>query len=499
MTRSTTHRSNFSINRFSYSRDYLGRIRSAVRYSRSLIFSMTILCLLFVSGCSTKLQVFGTPSEIEGYQQSATVAAKANMLEGIVYYLPMAVFDVEITWHLKSCPDSNSKENAAVNLTARLTERYVADSATPHVIDYQALNAPLTHTNLKVSLYPNGTLQSINGTVESKASTVLASTLNIASSLSQVFSLQALGTDDQIRCNPMAAIALINKNELLPQIKMLKEDILKTSTIVPLDHEKLRELKSELQVRHDALSSYTNKTSFTQKFFWAPSDLDEHIDFIVSSTGYQKLFHRVARTSGYQTMATDPSNQGPDTFPPNCVFATIASSSVTVTNGTRRHGGIHDVKDNPNRHLYYRVPIVATIALGSGLAVSNYSDDDPNAIECQTQGSKLIATKEVQLPQAGFHVALPLENTAFDRNNIIAEFNANGSLKEFHYITDAQAEGLAQALAGTAKTAAEILETAKSKELKELQARTALLKAEADLIEAERILRALKEQDETGE
>ena len=465
---------------------------------------MTILCLLFVSGCSTKLQVYGTPSAIEGYQKSAIVGAKASMLEGIVYYLPMAVFDVDITWHLKSCPESNSKENAAVNLTARLTERYVADSATPHVIDYQALNAPLTHTNLKVSLYPNGTLQSINGTVESKASTVLASTLNIASSLSQIFSLQTLGTDDQIRCNPMAATALINKKALLSKIKMLKENILKTSTIVPLDHEKLRALNSELQVRLDALSSYTNKTSFTQKFFWAPSDHDEHMDFSMSSTGYQKLFNRVARTSEPQIMGTDTSSQGPDTFPPNCVFATITSSSVTVTKGTRRHGGIHDVKDNPNRHLYYRVPIAATVALFSGIAVPNSSDESPNTIECQTQDSKLvdsklIATKDVQLPQAGFHVALPLENSAFDRNNIIAEFNANGSLKEFNYITDAQAEGLAQALAGTAKTAAEILETAKTKELRELQARTTLLKAEADLIEAERTLRALKEQDDTGE
>lgn len=499
MSRSANLRSDFSMNGSSHSRDNPGRMRSAVGYSRSLFVSMTTLCLLLVSGCSTKLQVFGTPSDIETYQQSASVGANPTMLEGVVYYLPMAVFDIDLTWQLKSCPDSTSKENAAAKLTAQVTERYVADSTMPHVIDYQALNAPLTHTNFQVSLYANGTLQSINGTVESKASTVLASTLEIASSLSKVFSLQTLGTDKQIRCNPVAATALKNKNELLPKIKMLKEDILEVSTIVPLDHERLRELNSELQIRLDALSSYTSKTSFTQKFFWAPSDLDERTDFSMSSTGYQKLFSRVARTPQYQTMANDPSNRDPDTFPPDCVFATLSSSSVTVTNGVRWHGGIRDEKYNPNKHLYYRVPIATTLALGSGIAVPSNTGDDSGAIDCKGQDTKLVATKEVQLPQAGVHVALPLENTAFDKNNIIAEFNEDGSLKKFDYITDAQAEGLAQALAGTAKTAAEIFETAKAKELKELQAKTALLKAEAELIEAERTLRALREQEDIGE
>ena len=102
--------------------------------------------------------------------------------------------------------------------------------------------------------------------------------------------------------------------------------------------------------------------------------------------------------------------------------------------------------------------------------------------------------KDVQLPQAGYHVALPLKNGAFDKNTIVAEFADDGTLTRFDYITDAQAEGLAQALASTAKTATEILDARKSKEFRELQAKTDLLKAEAAFIEAERTLRTLKDE-----
>ena len=93
------------------------------------------------------------------------------------------------------------------------------------------------------------------------------------------------------------------------------------------------------------------------------------------------------------------------------------------------------------------------------------------------------------------HLALPLVNAAFDKTNLVAEFDENGALSRFQFVTGARLEGLAQALATTAKTANEILEARKGRELKKVQAKTELLKAKAEFIKAERDLQALEDDE----
>ena len=96
-------------------------------------------------------------------------------------------------------------------------------------------------------------------------------------------------------------------------------------------------------------------------------------------------------------------------------------------------------------------------------------------------------------------MALPLENAVFDNNTIVAEFAPNGSMLKFEFSTNAQAEGFAQALAAAAKTAVEVHEIQEGEELRELRAKTELLKAQAALIQAERALQALQADQSSGQ
>lgn len=417
------------------------------------------LMLALVFGCTTQMAVVSDEAHIRELQPLSNEKSD-RPIEGVVYYLPAVMFDMAATWTLVSCGPV-VMPNAEVKLSVQITERHLADLSRPYVIHYKNLDAPLKNTTLKVQLYPNGTLQSINGDIKDKASSALTSLLELAKSISAIIPTPMSTLVPQPKphtpCNPEAVEYLKKRKTISLQIAKMKQEIVDISALKNLtdtEIKKLRELNQRIKIRNVALRAFSEKTSFSQSFQWMPpmfSGNETSKPFNMKSDGFLKLFQNDSK---------------PD-----------LSFIVTIKKSSESKSKIMDSKMNPGKHLIYRSPM-------------------PAILQIQDGKKSVVTMKHVQLPQAGFHVALPLINQGFDNKNLIAEFAENGALTRFDFITEAQSESLAQALAKTAKTAKEIIEERKGRELKQIQAKTNLLKAKADLIRAQHDLQALEDAGE---
>ena len=302
-----------------------------------------------------------------------------------------------------------------------------------------------------MSLYPNGTLRSINTEVQDKAGTIVPSVLELTSSI--VDTARKLSSKGDTLCNPRARQAMDQREKLWGQITGLKALVTEISARDPLtddDKKQLQQANENLKIKNGALAEASEQSSYKQSFRWMPSNGTRAKSLKMNAQGKRKLFSNEEKV--------------PALF--RCIQATLKCQERSVDTKS---------KSNPGMHLIYRVPAPATLELA-------YCGEET-----------IVARKDVDLPQAGVHMALPLINTAFDKTNLVAEFDENGALTEFQFVTGARLEGLAQALATTAKTANEILEARKGRELKKVQTKTELLKAKAELIKAERDLQALED------
>ncbi len=424
------------------------------RVFRSLRASATVItCFLALSACTTQLQVKELNSRLK------TIDGKSPTT-GVVYYLPAVDFKITATWKLESC--ENGSARATLNLD--VTERYLADRGRPFLLDYTWLESLFTHTDLSVSLYSNGTLQSINGDIKDSTGTVVASTLDLARSAAQIqhVALHVAHNGAPANCTEKATKSLMARNNLALAIRDLEHKIVTMSEQNPLSGKslrRLRKLNQKLATKRAAYTVRLAETSFREPFTWMPSTATMNMTFKMNEQGRRKLFD-----GEYQ--------------PPNSCFRAGLEgiSPMRDTQKSNIGGDVLLPENSKSRggHLFYRVPAFATLKL-------------------QTERGELLARKEVRLPQFGVDVALPLVNNAFDRANLVAKFDESGALTEFRYVRNAQLEGLTQALAKTVKTANEILETRQGRELKKLQGKTDLLKARAELIKAERDLQALED------
>ena len=414
-----------------------------------------VLMFALVFGCTTQMAIVSDDDHIEKLQPRS--GGKADRpIEGVVYYLPAVMFDMAATWTLVSC-GTDEMPNADIRLSVQITERHSADLKRPYVINYKNFDAPLKNSTLKVNLYPNGTLQSINGDIKDKTSSIVTSALELAKSISAISPISPMGIPKvrpqplQTPCSQEAVEYLRKRKAISLHIAKMKQEIVDISALKNLTDnniEKLRELNKLIKIRNVALRAYMAKTSIKKPFQLIPPNIGYSEIFKMKSNHFAKLFKKG--------------------------FAPPLSFEATIKKSNKSESKIKDSDMNPGKHLIYRSPM-------------------PAILQIQDTDESVLDMRHVQLPQAGFHVALPLISEGFDKNNLIAEFAENGALTRFEFTTEAQLEGLAQALAKTVKTAEEIIEERKGRALKELQAKTNLLKAKANFIKAQHELQVLED------
>ena len=234
----------------------------------------------------------------------------------------------------------------------------------------------------------------------------------------------------------------------------------------------LQNLNRKLEIKKAEFTRLLVQTSIKESFNWVPAGGNRTKRLRMRPSGQKKLA---------QMLTTIPNE------PLSIKAAVNPVHTPSSVKGDSHEIVIRDSSHNPGNHLIYRAPVPANLVL--------CHDGCPAVLNCddRNEDSGTVACKEVQLPQVGLHLALPLVNKGMRKTNLIAEFEESGELRTFRFVSKSQAGELMQALSESARTASEIVEASKGRHLKELQAETELLKARADFIKAERELQALEE------
>jgi hypothetical protein len=143
---------------------------------------LTALAILAATGCSTSLQ-------------SNRHYADSEVEPGVLYNLPMAVFDVDVKFLVTGCSTKGGLHELAWELAEGAAAHGLApDPAETYRIPYNALNSPLKLTNVTLSMHPNGMIKSINAVAEDRTSQVLASVAGTALNLFKASVLRVAGT-----------------------------------------------------------------------------------------------------------------------------------------------------------------------------------------------------------------------------------------------------------------------------------------------------------------
>ena len=428
--------------------------RSLQRVSGLFLFIGTTATFL---ACTTQLRVVTAPSAI-GEMQGVSARTATQPLPGVVYYLPVASYDITVTWLLTKCASAE----IAFQVSATIVEKLVADTGSPYVIDYSRADTLLKQTDLQVALYENGTLKSLNGSSGDASGEVLTSTLRAATNVfsrRRVEDSRPLGSSAG-PCLEHVSGAIAQRERLRQQIATLREQNYNVALKDPLtdaDKLEIRKNTASLGLKEDALRRIEALISHTESRTWTPKNLSDFDMIKMSALGLRKFLPE-AEVS--KRKAEIPDREVKVRFEPDA-----------------QSRKIQDVGENPKEHIVYRNPAQAVLRLETA------------------KDAQAVVEKKVGVPQAGERMALPLVNKAFRNTSLSAQFAPNGALTEFKYVSKVQAAALSRAVSEVAGA----VEAARSRELRSLEERTAVARAEAELIKAERELAALQAEQNGNE
>lgn len=143
---------------------------------------LAAIAIVTVTGCSTSLQSnrHFSDSEVE---------------PGVLYNLPMAIFDVDAKFLITGCKSTGGIHELSWELVDGTAAHSLApDPAETYRIPYNALNSPLKLTSATISMHPNGMIKSINAEVEDRTTQVLASVTGSVLNLFKASALRVAGT-----------------------------------------------------------------------------------------------------------------------------------------------------------------------------------------------------------------------------------------------------------------------------------------------------------------
>lgn len=143
---------------------------------------LSAMAIVTVTGCSTSLQ-------------SNRHYADSEVEPGLLYNLPMAVFDVDAKFLITGCKSTGGIHELSWELAEGTAAHSLApDPAETYRIPYDALNSPLKLTSATISMHPNGMIKSINAEVEDRTAQVLASVAGSVLNLFKASVLRVAGT-----------------------------------------------------------------------------------------------------------------------------------------------------------------------------------------------------------------------------------------------------------------------------------------------------------------
>ncbi|MDY7065496.1 hypothetical protein PsexTeo8_19320 [Pseudomonas extremaustralis] len=415
---------------------------------------MTRSCSLLVLLCGT---VVGCTTSLT-HQKLETGAQPDS--PGFSYYLPRQRFIVTATYELRNCPNprgSEEEKSAPLEVTqsATVTEAPIADHREYYSVPLDTLSSGWKTTTLTATFYENQTLHTFGATADDRTGAVIKGVLAAAVSVAKIQTGTFTAAAEKPICHDTIYDALKTVQD---GDKALLSDKL---------DEKGRASKVAV------VTAARSILKITESYVFDPS-----LDNLEQRNDPQRS-RLVAWFANPSTIAAAGKDNA-------------AWYARTLRTGIQLVGAPTKV-DPPAKSLdgqgvIYREPMPVQVKICAG--------------KCSEPEAETIALYDSQVTQFGRYVVLPLQNGAFEKNNLSLSFAANGRLESVTYGSESKLEKMAASASETATTiegykekraAAEQAESmAKAgAPLQNLKVEIEMLKAKADKIEAERRLTEL--------
>ena len=410
---------------------------------RGWIVVLALVCGI-TSACTTSLTHELVPNE-------------AQKRPGFPYYLPKQSFTVSITYELTGCPDINSadaairSEELSIEQTATIVETPIPDEAEYYLLTYGDLDSAMKTSSFNATVYPNKTIHTVGAQVEDRTAAIIKSTVGTAIAVAKMAMGVPTAAKPPSLCKPNVYDAI--KGVRAAKAK-LADPTLDDKTRAGVNAA-LTSARASLQIQKQIDFVPDWKTQQTKVILLVP-DLNkwfaDYKTYLALNSDAPKAFEANTSTEIH-------------IFPKR----TVPPPPPKTTNATAG--------------MIFRDPAPSSVEVCSGPC----GNVEPIA--------KLVTS----IAQLGRYMLIELENGPFDKNNLSLSFAANGSLESMTYATESSLEKATGALADTAtqvstfvdkKQAADKAkqEAEAGAELKATKAKTDLLNAKADQIQAQQRL-----------
>ncbi len=476
-------------------------------------FLAAALTASFTAGCTTSIDVARLTPEVQP--------------DGLVYYLPMARFDVEVTREIKGCfkgdemlPDTfrsyveTEPSLITMDITATVKQRFVADAANPYLWRYPALDKKTKITSTTVAMYDNGTLKSINasaddrtgeiaGNVVKGVATLVASASGLplppllpkaddSKMLHGLEAATAMKRDQRAIemppfCSPAVIAALNTKNLMLDKIKNSNKSLqgIRTGNQMPRECENQTELNKQACLQREI-------TQKEEEIKIAQASVAKQLTVLRKQTQYEEVpvFTTEAATVWRTRLSLSPDdrkawfNLEPNFNPRNQSLRPLFDKAYGSSDlemqlqivGTSKTDAGGKQSRSVSQGLAYRQPIDGILRIA--LLTPNDSSEQQTLVDTI-----------VSVPQAGIESRLPLKNKPFDNNSLSVEFAPNGAVTAFSFNSKAGAETASRAFLENIQVIQQLREAKANEDITKLGREKALLDAETAVLNAEKARR----------
>lgn len=416
------------------------------------------LVVVALTGCSTELTI----EKIN----NAALPKKP----GFTYYLSKHEIRFDVTYRLAQCPmpidknDKNSKLTGSVVIDQKVAISVVQlrDGDEQYQVNYEDLLSAFKTTTITVETYETGVLKRINAIVDDRTADVIKGFTAGAISIAK---MAAFSTKDKPDIKPLCNDTTM---AVMDRLKGLSKSLME-ATIADKARDAAR----------DAIGRNTEFLTVSRSFTYEPKR-DVKLDPITLSPPLTDFSHWFIPNLGQGDIdEIQPQTRTQVTFE---VLDPVTDQAA--------------LKPGPiNKGIVYRAP--GRLSLRACSPTCKTKTVGPAVLPNTDEGAAIVS-----IGQLGRYQMVSLENGPFEKNNIELFFAEDGSLKT---ATVGEESSLSRAAASFADTTSQVgayisareaaekaaREEAASAELKRLKAQTDILKAKADLIEAQRRLDGL--------
>ncbi|MEM7675789.1 MAG: hypothetical protein AAF449_07270, partial [Myxococcota bacterium] len=369
--------------------------------------------------------------------------------------------DFDVEWQLTECGGSRTAPDIDFEVRPSVARRSLPDVTRPFFIDYAKLGTSSAESNLTVNFYEGGIIKSINADVKDQSRAIVDNLLSAVVDISKVVSSRNIqsSSDSKPPCTPEVQDHLVAHKAAQEQVNDMKRKIDRMMAQTSPDASAVAALQRDMQAAVRRRDINAAELTVRQSFFWKPVDFGDEAEQVFE---LKLPVHKLGRFFASEFTTAKGADGG--------LVMDAMSQSIELRAVLRNLGGLKaaSVGANPGHHFIYRNPGWAEFTVSRKAAVS-----------------PVLLQEQLELPQAGVFVALPLINKAFDSQTLSATFRPSGAPEVINYVSAARLVEISGAVKAAASVADDVVP---APEVTSVEAETALVEAQIKLLEAKKRL-----------